>query len=77
VADAEGRGHYGTLDDAEFTAALYRTALHREPGAGEAQYWNELLSGGEVDRGDVLLAFAESAEMVALVGPMSTSIETL
>ncbi|WP_338764760.1 DUF4214 domain-containing protein [Massilia sp. METH4] len=77
VAGTEGSGWYGALDDAEFTAALYRTALHREAGAGEAQYWTDLLANGALDRGDVALAFADSPEKMALIGTMSTTLETL
>jgi len=36
-----------------------------------------LLGQGRVDRGDVLLALADSAEMVALVGMMSTTFDVL
>jgi uncharacterized repeat protein (TIGR02059 family) len=77
VADAESRPQYVGMEDAEFVATLSATALHRLAGAVEAQYWTGALAGGHVDRGDVLLAFADSAEKVALVGTMSTSFETL
>jgi len=63
------------LDDPTFIAQLYRTALEREATTTELADWNGLLAQGHVDRGDVLLALTESAEMVALVGVMSTTFE--
>ncbi|MDY0964089.1 DUF4214 domain-containing protein [Massilia sp. CFBP9026] len=65
----------GGLDDAAFVAHLYRTALERDATTLELSEWNALLANGHVDRGDVLLALVESAEMVALVGVMSTTFE--
>lgn len=65
----------GGLDDAAFIAHLYQTALEREATALELSEWNAMLANGHVDRGDVLLALVESAEMVALVGVLSTTFE--
>lgn len=65
----------GGLDDAAFIAHLYQTALEREATALELSEWNPMLANGHVDRGDVLLALVESAEMVALVGVLSTTFE--
>lgn len=65
----------GGLDDAAFIAHLYQTALEREATALELPEWNAMLANGHVDRGDVLLALVESAEMVALVGVLSTTFE--
>ncbi|MBD8544045.1 DUF4214 domain-containing protein [Oxalobacteraceae sp. CFBP 8761] len=63
------------LDDPAFIAQLYRTALERDATATELADWTGLLAQGYVDRGDLLLALAESSEMVALVGTMSTTFE--
>jgi len=65
----------GRLDDQAFIARLYQTALERAATAIELSEWTALLGNGQVDRGDVLLALADSAEMVALVGVMSTTFE--
>ncbi|MEM8514605.1 hypothetical protein RCH14_003955 [Massilia sp. MP_M2] len=65
----------GRLDDPTFVAQLYRMALEREATTIELADWAGLLAQGHVDRGDVLLALAESAEMVELVGVMSTTFE--
>jgi len=63
------------LDNSAFVAHLYHAALERDATARELSEWNVLLANGHVDRGDVLLALVESAEMVALVGVMSTTFE--
>jgi Ca2+-binding RTX toxin-like protein len=77
VASRESSELYAGRDDAGFVAALYRTALGREGSAGEVGFWTGRLAGGTLDRGDVLLGFADSAEKIALVGTISTSIDTL
>lgn len=63
------------LDDAAFVAHLYRTALESEARALELSKWRASLVNGHVERDDVLLALIESAEMMALVGMMSTTFE--
>lgn len=60
------------LDDVTFIAQLYQTAFERDATAVELADWSALLAQGYVDRGDVLLALADSAEMVALIGEMNT-----
>lgn len=65
------------LGDSAFVAQLYRQALEREATATELTDWSALLGQGRVDRGDVLLALAESAEMVQLVGAMSSTFEVM
>jgi hypothetical protein len=77
VAAAESSGVYGGMDDAHFIDALYQSALQRHAEGGEAQWWVGQLASGALNRGDVLLAFANSAEKIALIGNISTSIETL
>ena len=62
-------------DDAAFIASLYQTALARQASADEMADWRDMLASGQADRGDVLLALADSAEMAALVGVMSTTFE--
>lgn len=79
IADGFVAGDEATagLDDTAFLEHVYRTALERAATATELADWSGLLAQGYVDRGDVLLALAESAEMVALVGQMSTSFEVI
>ena len=75
VAGAEGQ--VGGMSNAQYVAHLYQTGLERIGSQEEIAWWSTLLDDGVLDRGDVLLDFADSAEMVALAGVMSTSIELL
>ncbi len=77
VASVESSGQYAGLGDGQFVDALYRSALHRTAQAEETGYWVGELAAGHLDRGDVLLGFANSAEKIALIGTISTSIDTL
>jgi hypothetical protein len=52
---------YGTLDNPGFVTNLYQNALHRPPDAPGVQTWLAYMANG-ASRGDVLTAFAESAE---------------
>ena len=63
--------------NADFVAALYQSAFHRAGDAEGLAFWVGVLDAGAVDKGDVLLAFAESAEKIDLVGEISTSIVTM
>ncbi len=73
----EALGLYGGVSNEAFVARLYASGLGRAGSAAEVQWWTERLDSGAATRGDTLIGFADSAEMVALVGVMSTSIETL
>ena len=75
VASTEAQGIYGALDNRAFTETLYQHALHRTASADEVGFWTGMLDSGRLDRGDVLLAFADSAEKVGLVGVISTSLD--
>ncbi|MFK3736356.1 Ig-like domain-containing protein [Massilia sp. TN1-12] len=77
VAASETGSLHGKLDDGAFVDMLYRTALGRMESAAEKSYWTDQLAAGTLDRGQVLLAFADSAEKIGLVGVIGTSIETL
>jgi hypothetical protein len=77
VAGAEASNRYVPIDDAQFVSTLYQSALHRQGQANELQYWIGELKSGHLDRGDVLLSFADSAEKIALIGTITTSIDTL
>lgn len=75
IASAEASATYGLMDNEAFTQSLYQQAMHRSGNVVEVAYWAGLLDSGALDRGDVLLAFAESDEKAALVGVVSTSID--
>lgn len=74
VQSQEALAQFGTMDDGRFVETLYRTAMHREGAQAEVAGWTTLLASGALDRGDVLLAFTESAEKVGLVGVIGTTI---
>lgn len=64
-------------EDRSFVARLYEVGLQRTGSADELAAWTHLLEAGTLARHDVLLAFAQAPETVALVGSVTTSIETL
>jgi Ca2+-binding RTX toxin-like protein len=78
IADAfvtMAEGGIDAMTDAEFIAQLYQSGLERTASAGEIAGWIKLMDEGALNRGDLLLGIADSAEMTALVGMMSTTIE--
>ncbi|QOY92914.1 DUF4347 domain-containing protein [Massilia sp. UMI-21] len=75
LASDEAVAAYGALDNRAFTAALYQQSMHRSGSDVEVSYWTGLLDNGSLDRGDVLLQFAESNEKVSLVGVVGTSLD--
>ena len=75
IVSAEASAGFGAMSNEAFTQTLYQQAMHRSGDAVEVAYWTGLLDRGVLDRGDVLLQFAESDEKVALVGVISTSLE--
>ncbi|MEO1599999.1 MAG: DUF4214 domain-containing protein [Pseudomonadota bacterium] len=62
-----------TLTDLDFVGALYLNILGREGEDAGVTFWTGRLSLPEIDREDVLLAFADSAENIA----EATGIERL
>ncbi|MEL6218958.1 MAG: DUF4214 domain-containing protein, partial [Pseudomonadota bacterium] len=51
------------LDDEEFVAGLYQNGLGREADADGAAFWLDLLDEPSIDRGDLLMAFADAEEV--------------
>ena len=76
VSSAEAQVRYQGMDDADFIAALYLQGLDRTGTAQESAFWIDVLESGAGSRADALLGFADSAEKIALVGLMDTSIVT-
>lgn len=72
IRSPEFQDRYGDLDQGAFVAQLYRNVLDREGDAGGQGFWTEALASGRADRNDVVVAFSESPEHVALVGPVAT-----
>ena len=62
---AEFRGQYGNLGNRDFANALYVNTLDRPADGGGLDYWTGVLNSG-VSRAEVVLAFSEGAEHVAL-----------
>ena len=71
VASPEFRNRYGDLGDRDFVALLYRNVLDREADPDGFAFWTTGLQSRRVDRDDVALAFSESPEHVAKVGPVA------
>jgi len=76
VTSSEAQAHFKGMSDADFIGALYLQGLERAGTAQEAKIWIDALESGAVSRGDALLGFSDSAEKIALVGFMDTSITT-
>lgn len=72
VASPEFRDRYGDIGADEFVNLLYQNVLDREPDPEGQAFWTSNLQSGILDRDDVVLAFSESPEHVAKVGPVST-----
>jgi len=68
-------GGIDTMTDAQFIAHLYQSGLERIASANEITGWIKLMDDNDLSRGDLLLGIADSAEMTALVGMISTSID--
>ena len=77
VNSAEAQQLHGVMSDEGFVDMLYQTALNREADAGGRALWTGALENHALDRADVLLGFANSAEHMQLVGVITTSIETI
>ena len=77
MGSAEAQQHYGGMSNEAYVQSLYSAGLHRSGMADEVNWWSSRLDSGEISRRDVLLGFADSAEKIALVGVMDTSIEVL
>jgi len=54
---------------------LYQSGLERTASANEIAGWIKVMDDGDLSRGDLLLGIADLAEMTALVGMMSTSLD--
>lgn len=80
IADAfvdAAEGRFGAMTNAQYVAHLYQAGLERTASQAEVAGWTGLMDDGALNRGDVLLGIANSAEMAELVGVISTSIDLL
>ncbi|GMG81502.1 hypothetical protein LNKW23_07150 [Paralimibaculum aggregatum] len=61
---------YGTdIPDDTYAETLYRNVLQREPDGPGLAFWQGILANGTLDRNQLLLAFADSAENLLLTEP--------
>ncbi|WP_147041322.1 DUF4214 domain-containing protein, partial [Skermanella aerolata] len=74
VGSGEARQLHGDMTDEQYVDMLYREGLGREADEGGRAGWLNGLGSGALDRGDILLSIADSAEMMKLVGVIDTSI---
>lgn len=77
VASPEFRNTYGDLGAGEFVDRLYLNVLDRPADPDGRQYWVSSIESGRADRDDVVLAFSESPEHVAKVGPAASADDPL
>ncbi len=63
---------YGALDDSAFVDRLYLNVLDRPADSGGKDWWMSMLQGQSMNRQEVVVAFSESAEFVALSDPAVT-----
>ena len=71
VASPEFQDRYGDVGPGEFVNLLYLNVLDREADPAGREFWTSGLQSGRLDRDDVVLAFSQSPEFVATVGPVS------
>ncbi len=67
AGSAEFVATYGNVDDGQFVDLVYQNVLGRAPDAGGRAYWIGQLAAG-VTRGQLMVAFSESAEFIAITG---------
>lgn len=70
-------GMFGGMSNIRFVHHLYKAGLDRQGSDAEVSAWARQLDSGTIGRADALLGFADSAEKIALVGMMSTSVDTM
>ncbi len=59
---SEFRNLYGDTTDADFIRLVYENVLGRTPDPDGYAYWQNLLSTGQITRGQLMVNFSESAE---------------
>ncbi len=62
---------FGDPTDEELVTLLYRSVLQREPRDGAIEPFSELLRSGEMTRGELVVAFTDSPEFVAMTGTVT------
>ena len=75
LSSGEFSAIYGSLSNSAFVSAMFSSVLERPADPVGTAYWNNQLDHG-VSRAEVLLNFTDSSEFVAVVGQITTSIQT-
>ena len=68
VLSSEFQLTYGSLSDDDYTSLVYGNVLDRPADAQGQQYWVGLLATG-LERGELMVAFSDSAEYRTVIGP--------
>ena len=68
-----GEAQHQQLDDAQYVTQMYRTLLQRTGDTDGMAFWTGQLAGGAVTRAGLALAFADSAEKLAM--PSSAQLD--
>ena len=69
AASPEFINRYGSFNNSDYVAQLYRDVLGREADAGGLSSWTGLLNAGGTTRGQILVGFSESQEAIQLFAP--------
>jgi hypothetical protein len=75
VASMETDALLGAQDNTAFLEGLYQRALGRPVDGVGREYWSGLLEQGKVDRADVMLAIANSAEKLGRDGASGQTLD--
>jgi uncharacterized delta-60 repeat protein len=67
ATSAEFASRYGALSDAQFITLVYQNVLGRAPDPSGFAFWTGQLTTGARNRGQVMLAFSDSAEYRASI----------
>ncbi len=65
ITSEEFLQRYGQIDDRTFLDLVYRNVLGRPFDDGGYRYWTNELARPRFDRGDLMIAFSDSAEFVS------------
>jgi len=59
---SEFKNTYGSIDEAEFVALIYKNVLARTPDGSGFSFWTRQLQSGRYSRAEVMIGFSESQE---------------
>lgn len=68
----EFKNTYGDATNAEFVELVYTNVMGRNYDVDGYNYWLSVLNDGQINRGELMVYFSESAEYVRKMGPTMT-----